>query len=108
MANGETLKELREILASGATISPTIGTRMTLSAIADMYEALRIAQDKEEARHTRIDDDLHLLKEKSIMLWIDHNRPVALFLGTLIIIVMITAQDLLVPVMARALGITLP
>jgi hypothetical protein len=104
----QTLNEIRQMLASGTAIPDTVAQRLTLSMIADMYEQAQASARMEQERHDKIEQRLQNLESTSIVLWVGRNRPIALALGTLIFIVVLTAQDVVIPMIAKAVGVTLP
>lgn len=105
MANGETLKEVRALLNDEIAMPSKAVQRLTLSMLADLYEAVHEAQGNEDVRHAKIDADLNVLKSKNIVLWIEQNKPVAAVLSVLVFIVFMFMQDVAVPWIAKALGL---
>jgi len=94
MANGETLNEIRMILSGNEPMSQDVFNRLTLSLTAEIYTKLTVL----EARQDKIE-------KKSIIPWIENNKPVALALAILTFIVVVFVPDVLKPVIAKALGL---
>lgn len=105
MANGETLDEVRKLLESEKTLTQPVVNRLILSMLSEVYDAQKSAAKNEDVRHEKIDNDLTKLKKKSIVIWVEENKPVATLLFFLLFIVFLFAQSILVPAIARALGV---
>lgn len=115
MANGETLREIREMLASEEKMSSPVVQRLTLSLVAEIYEAqkgvaeaLKMATRAEDIRHAKIDEDLATIKNKSIVIWLERNKAVSAMISVLVFIVFLVGQSIAVPAIAKALGVPLP
>lgn len=108
MANGETLDEIRKILASDEKMNQAVANRLILSLLAEVYTAQKTASHFEDVRHEKIDVDLTQLKNKSIIIWMERNKFISAGISVLIFIVFLVGQSVLVPAIAKALGVPLP
>ena len=108
MANGETFKEIRDLLESEDKISTTVATRLTLSAMADLMKEFKDYVVEDKAQHKAITAQIKILESKNILLWVEKNKAFSGILMVLFLIVFITAPDLIVPMIADAVGVKLP
>jgi len=108
MANGETFKEIRELLNSEDKISSTVATRLTLSAMADLMDKFDAYVLADKLQHKVIAEEIEKLKQKNILLWVEKNKAFSGILMVLFLVVFLIAPDLVVPMIANWVGIPLP
>lgn len=123
--NGETFAEIRELLKQDV-IDQRVAMRLLLASQADLYDKLETYQrdnqnehgginyqlinyqSEQKKQHLEISSDMTLLKKKNIWMWIEGNKPIALLLGALLLIVVYVAPDLLARLAAKIFGVPLP
>jgi len=108
MANGETFREIRELLNSEDKISATVATRLTLSAMADLMDKFDKYVLDDKVQHKVIAEEIEKLKQKNILLWVEKNKAFSGILMVLFLFLYIVAPDLIVPMIANWAGIPLP
>ena len=96
MANGETLHEIRDILAENRVVDipQEVVNRLTLSILAETHEKLLCL----EVRQNK-------LEEKAIIPWVEKNKPISFLLAALSFIVVVFVPDVVKPWIAKALGL---
>lgn len=94
---GETLKQVRALLGSGKKISASAAQELTLALLADMAEA---------QQHDR--EQIEYIKKKSIGVFIDRHRTIAILIAVLVMLTLEIAPDVTWPLVAKALGIPTP
>lgn len=76
MANGNTIAEIRSLLAEKSKISQGVVNRLTLSLMAEMYQKQLDAAEDERKNREETKVRLDLLEKRSWGLWI-WNHPKA-------------------------------
>lgn len=75
--NGETFKEIRQLLETEKSITPKVAARLTLAAVADI-------NDKIDKKFAYYDEHIKELEQDSILLWAKRNKSIALLLVILL------------------------
>ena len=104
MANGEMLQEIRNILSGEGNIPQREMFRLILAVQAEILVSQKDAAEKEDGRHKKLDEELKIVKDKSIVIWVERNKPVASLIVFLLFVVFLVAQSIVVPVIAKAFG----
>lgn len=110
MANGDTIAEVRQLLSEKGALKQQTALRLSLALQAQIYEK-QIAQDTridELEKETKqkieaIRDEVKIVKNASIVLWIQNNPKLALFVATFCITLsaLVDLRELL----AKVLGV---
>lgn len=100
MANGETITEIKNLLAEGDKTIPTkTALRLSLDLQLQIYEKQIKHEEKQQALEARIKEQ----ERTNIVMWVQNNPKLSLFLLTVYLIVasMVSWKD----VVAKALGV---
>jgi len=100
MANGETITEIKHLLAEG---DKTIPTKTALRLSLDLQLQIFERQIKQEDKQKELEQRIKKQEDTNIVLWIQNNPKLSIFLFTVYLIVasLVSWKD----VVAKALGI---
>jgi hypothetical protein len=99
MANGDTIQEIKGLLSEKGAIKTPIALRLTLDISAQIYDKLT----QQEERIKCLEDRVEKVERNSIMIWIQNNPKLAVFILTLYIA--LTTFYPIQEVFVKALGI---
>lgn len=100
MANGETIAEIKNLLAEGDKTIPTkTALRLSLDLQLQIYER----QVQQENKYKALEERLEKQERTNIVMWVQNNPKLSIFLVTVYLIVasMVSWKD----VVAKALGV---
>jgi hypothetical protein len=97
MSNGDTIHEIRELLAEGKAIPTKTALRLSLAAQSEIYDKFAETLKSQQAAEKRIDK----LERNSIVFWIQGHPKLA----TTIITIYIFLAPHLNAIVAKALGV---
>lgn len=120
MADGQTLKEIRSILASDDKLPQNTVNRLMLSIMAELYEKKADAESVTQLTanlaafvemNKQLKNDVEKLKEQSIVRWVMDNKAIATFIVVLVMVIMLAGEptiNVLALTLAKAVGVPYP
>lgn len=99
MANGETIAEIKTLLAEEGAIPTKTALRLSLDLQLQIFER----QDKQDKDQQELATRVKRQEETNVVMWIQNNPKLALFITTLYLIIASLVD--FKAVVAKALGI---
>ena len=83
MANGETITEIKSLLAEDGAIKTTTALRLSLDLQLQIFER----QNKQDERIKALEEKVKAVEDSSIVMWVNRNPKLSFFLVSLYLVV---------------------